>query len=160
MSTTPSIPWPTQMHTDDWNHASSTMLPSLPTSPLPYSTLVSPTSPMDGSMAPTMKTPTASGAHIWGIQLKDVPRSRNVSSVMGLDTSKPIVVTCTSDVEWDGSAMCPMTTPALPTLPAMPTLGPSDVEKDVNKGVMSRETSRHHVTQRGDSPLLLYDSQD
>ena len=140
-NTTPSECWLAPMLINDSSHASSTMPPYPLTFPTPYLTQVSQTSPMGGNTARNTKTPTANGAHEQGTQLRGVPKSRNASSAMAPDILKHTAIIPTNIAGKGGSVMYPMTIPTLPTPLAQPMLGPSDDEKDVNKGVMSQETS-------------------
>ena len=98
------------------------------------------------------------GAHDRDTLLKNVPRSTNASCAMEQDTSNRIATSPVSIAKMDKSVEYQMTTLALPTHHVQPMSGPLDGRKDVDKGVMSQETSQYHVTQRGDSPLFLYDS--
>ncbi len=100
---------------------------------------------------------TASGAHAQDTPPNDVHRSHNASSAMEQDISRPIAATPINDAEKDGSVVFPTTTHVVPTPPVPQTSEPSDNRKDVEWRVMSQETSQH-VTQRGDSPLIFYDS--
>src|SRR5260370_7485810 len=112
---------------------------------------------MGGSTATATNMRTASGAHEQETKTRGVHKSTNVSSAMERDISKPTVATLTNAAMRDKSVTYQTTTPIVPIPLAPQTSGPSDGRKDVEWGVMSQETSRH-VTKRGNSPLLSYNS--
>jgi hypothetical protein len=97
---------------------------------------------MGGSTAQNNMTSDVSGAKGAGILHATAPGSISVCYATGTDTKSNTAKPLTSDVEWEECAASPMTTPGWPTLIVHQTSGPSDDGKDVNKGVMSRETSR------------------
>jgi len=76
---------------------------------------------------------------------------------MAQDILKCTVAILINAAETDGSAESRTITLVSPTPPVPQTLGLLDNRKDVEWGIMSREMLQHHMTQRGDSPLFLYD---
>jgi hypothetical protein len=123
------------------SHASSTM-PRQPRISLgPCSTPASTTLRMDGSMALSSMTNDASGAKDMGIPRVTAPESTNACSVMGMGIKNNSVESLTSDAKRGEYVASPTTIPEWPTPTAHRMSGPSDDGKDVNRGVMSRETS-------------------
>jgi hypothetical protein len=92
-------------------------------------------------MAQNNTTSDANGAKGADIPRGTAPRSTNVCCATEMGTKNSTAEPLTSDVEQEECAASPMTTPEWPTHIAHQTSGPSDDGKDVNKGVMSRETS-------------------
>ncbi len=156
-STTPSACWPVPMLTDDLNCTSSMMPQSPPIFLAPCLTWASTTLPTGGNTAQTTKMPPVDGVRIQDIWQNDAPNSPNVSSAMAQDILKCTVAILINAAETDGSAESRTITLVSPTPPVPQTLGLLDDRKDVEWGIMSREMLQHHMTQRGDSPLFLYD---
>jgi hypothetical protein len=93
-------------------------------------------------MAPINTTNDANGAKGTGTPHTTAHASISASSAMELDMESSNATSPTKDAKPDEYAASPMTILGWPTLTALRTSGPSDDEKDINKGVMSRETSR------------------
>jgi hypothetical protein len=93
-------------------------------------------------MAPNNTTSDVSGAKGMDTPRATALESTNACCAMETDTKSSTAESLTSDAERGEYAASLMTTPGWPTLTARRTSGPSGDGKDVNKGVMSRETSR------------------
>jgi hypothetical protein len=100
------------------------------------------TSQMGGSMAPTSTMSAASGVRGTDTQHVIAHASTNVYSAMESDTERGNAVSHTRDAGLNRSVVSQTTTLVWPTLTAPQMSGPLDSKKDVNKGVMSQETSR------------------
>jgi hypothetical protein len=97
---------------------------------------------MGGSTDPNSTTNDASGAKGMDTLHATAPESINASCATGTGTKNSTVESPISDAGQEECAASPTTTPEWPIPIARRTSGPSDDEKDVNKGVMSRGTSR------------------
>jgi hypothetical protein len=88
-------------------------------------------------MAPTSTMNGASGARGTGTPCAIARTSISACSAMGSDMEKDSAVFHIKDAELGESAAYLTTTPRWPIPTAPQTSGPLDIEKDVNKGVMS-----------------------
>jgi hypothetical protein len=79
----------------------------------------------------------ANGAKGTGTQHATAHVSTSAYSVTELGMENNNATSLTKDAKLDKYATSPMTTPGWPTLTACRMSGPSDSEKDVDKGVMS-----------------------
>ncbi len=106
---------------------------------------------MGGRPAQTIAALSVGGAEGRDTLPTTAPRSTNVSYVMVMGIPNMIAIAHTSTVNETESVGYQMTMHESPTNHIMPTYAHLDVKKDINKGVMSWETSQH-MTTRGDSP--------
>jgi hypothetical protein len=103
--------------------------------------LASMTSQTGESTDPNSTMSNVNGAKGADTPCVTVQGSTSACSAMGTDTKNNFVASHTNVAEQGEYAMSPTTTPGWLTPTARRTLGPSDDGKDVNKGVMSQETS-------------------
>jgi hypothetical protein len=94
-----------------------------------------------GSTALNSTTSAVNGAKGVGTPCVTVRESTSVCSAMGTDTKNSSATSHINDAGWEECAASPTTIQGWLTPTAHQTLGPSDDGKDINKGVMSRETS-------------------
>jgi hypothetical protein len=93
-------------------------------------------------MAPNSTTSAANGAKGVGTPCITVHGLTSACSAIGMDTKSSFATSHTNDAGWEECVVSPMTIRGWLTPTAHRTSGPLDDGKDVNKGVMSRETSR------------------
>jgi hypothetical protein len=96
---------------------------------------------MGGRMAPTKAMYTASGAVKTDTPCITAQKLTNAYSATELGISRSNATSPTKDAAQDEYATFPTTTHKWPTPTVPPTSGPLDDRKDVNKGVISQETS-------------------
>jgi hypothetical protein len=119
------------------SHTSSTMPRRPRISPEPCLMPASMTSPMGGSTDPNSTTNDASDAKGVDTPHATAPESINASCATGMGIKSSTVESPTNDARQEEYAAFLTTTPEWPIPIARRTSGPSDDEKDVNKGVMS-----------------------
>jgi hypothetical protein len=92
---------------------------------------------MGGNTAPNSTTNGANGTKEMGTPCATACASINACSAMEQGIKSNCAASPTKDAKQEEYAASLMTTPEWPTPIARQMLGPSDNEKDVNKGVMS-----------------------
>jgi hypothetical protein len=138
---TPYGPLPTPMPSAASSHASS-MTPQQPQTSLRLCSMPAlTTSRMDGNMAPNSIMNAANGARGMGTPRATVRALTNACSVTGQGIKNLCVASLTKGAEQEEYAVSLMTTQGWPIPTAHQTSGPLDNGRDVNKGVMSQETS-------------------
>jgi hypothetical protein len=136
-STIPCMPSSISTPSAASSHASS-MMPRRPwISHKPYSMLASTTSQMGRNMAPSSTINRVSSAKGTDTSRAIARTSINACSVTEQGTKSNYAAFLTKGAKQEGYATSLTTTPGWPIYTALRTLGPSDGEKDVNKGIMS-----------------------